>query len=99
MSSAQPAIHATTAPRVRLADRLMDAAAALLLLLGIGLFFFARRALDALGTGTYDKPDGVTWVSRADLHAAQSRLAIWVIVVGVLVGIAAAVRHKLRRHA
>jgi hypothetical protein len=81
---------------VRLIDRIWDAIAVLLVIGGVAFFFVARRALTALANGSYDVPAGTSWVSRADLHVAQSRLAIWIIVLGMLVGVVAALRHRLR---
>jgi hypothetical protein len=87
-----------TAPSaaVRFSDRLWDLAALALVLGGVGLFLFARHALDTLGAGTYNVPKGVTYVSRTDLHVAQTRMGIYFIAMGVLVGVAAALRHRFR---
>lgn len=74
----------------------MDASALLLVLGGIGLFAFARNALTEIGAGTRVMPRGVSAVAVADLHVAQSRMGLWVVGLGVLVGVAAAVRHRLR---
>jgi len=82
--------------RPRLADRLWDAAALLFLLAGVALFAYSRRVLTSIGDGTYEMPQGVSAVSRTDLHVAQSRLGMALIVIGVLVGVAAAVRHRLK---
>jgi hypothetical protein len=82
--------------RVRPSDRFWDAAALILVGFGVVLFFFARHALNALAAGTYRTPTGVTFVGRTDLHVAQTRMAIWFIVMGMLVGVTAALRHKLR---
>lgn len=78
-------------------DRVTDAAALLLVLGGIGLFAYARHALTGIGQGTYEMPKGVSAVAVADLHVAQSHLGLWIVGVGVLVGIAAALRHRLRQ--
>jgi len=80
----------------RLTDRIWDAAALVLVMCGIGLFVFARRALTSIGGGTYQMPDGVAAVAQTDRHVAQSRLGLFIIVLGVLLGVVAAVRHKLR---
>lgn len=87
-----------SAPRraVHLSDRLWDIAAVLVAGGGVALFAVARRALNALGAGTYHVPEGVTALSRADLHVAQSRFAIWLVTVGVLIGVVAALRHRTR---
>ena len=78
------------------ADRIIDAAAVLLVAGGVGLFLFARQALTAIGDGTRDMPKGVSAVAVADFHVAQSKMGLWIVAVGVLVGVVAAVRHKLR---
>ena len=77
-------------------DRVWDAAALAFVLGGIGLFAFARRALAGLGAGTYEVPKDVSAVARADFHMAQSRFAIWCIAVGILVGVVAAIRHRMK---
>ena len=78
------------------ADRFIDAIALLMVLGGTAMFFFARSALTGIGEGTRLAPPGTSAVAYADFQVAQSKLGIWVIGVGVLVGIVAAVRHKLR---
>jgi hypothetical protein len=91
---------ATTPPpkraAVRLADRLWDMAALGFVVAGLGLFLVARRALSALGSGTYEVAPGVSYVARTDLHVAQTRLAVWMIALGVTIGVIAALRHQLR---
>jgi hypothetical protein len=89
-------IHTATNPAVRFSDRMWDVAALTLVTGGVGLFLFARQALDRLGAGTYRVPKGVMYVSRADLHLAQTRMAFFFIAMGVLVGVAAALRHRFR---
>jgi hypothetical protein len=81
---------------VRRSDRMWDVVAVLLAAGGVVLFAIARRALNALGEGTYDVPAGISAVSRVDFHAAQSRFAIWLVAVGVLFGVVAAIRHRTR---
>lgn len=78
------------------ADRIIDAAALLLVAGGVGLFLFARQSLTAIGDGTRDMPKGVSAVAVADFHVAQSKMGLWIVAVGVLVGVVAAVRHRLR---
>jgi stage V sporulation protein SpoVS len=77
-------------------DRIVDAAAILLVVGGIGLYAFARHALTGIGEGTWAMPQGVSAVAVADFHVAQSWMGLFVVGLGVLVGIAAAVRHGLR---
>jgi hypothetical protein len=79
------------------ADRVLDATALLMVLGGISLFAFARSALTGIGSGTRAMPDGMSAVTVTDFHVAQSKMGLWIIGLGVMVGIAAAVRHKLRK--
>lgn len=79
------------------ADRLVDAASLLMVLGGVGLFAFARQALTGISNGTRVTPAGMSAVAVTDFHVAQSQMGVWLIALGVMVGIAAAVRHKLRR--
>jgi len=74
-------------------NRIIDASALLLVLGGLALFAFARSALTGIGDGTRTMPEGVSAVAVADFYVAQSTMAVWVIGVGVVVGIVAAVRH------
>ena len=62
---------------------------------GITLFAIARQALNGIGAGTRDMPQGVSAVTVTDFYVAQSKMGIWVIGVGVAVGVVAAVRHWL----
>jgi len=78
------------------ADRIIDATALLMVAGGIGLFAYARQALMSIGDGTRDMPKGVSAVSVADFHVAQSKMGLFVVSLGVLVGVVAAVRHRLR---
>ncbi len=82
---------------VRTRERIADAAAATLLVTGIGLFLFARQSLTALANGTYFVPAGTTYVSRADLHTTQSRLGLWLAATGLAIAIAAALSHSRSR--
>lgn len=82
--------------RPRAADRLLDAVALLMVLGGIALFAFARHALTGIGDGTRVMPKGIPAVTVTDFHVAQSRLGLWVVGSGVVVGLFAAARHKLR---
>lgn len=90
----------TTSPTqdvVRTVDRVLDVAAALLLAGGAGLFFFGRWQLSSLAAGTYQVPSGVSYVSRADLHAGQTNVGIWLVTAGLVVAVVAAVRHVRAR--
>jgi hypothetical protein len=77
-------------------DRVTDAVALLLVLGGIGLFAFARRALTGIANGTREIPEGISAVAVTDLHVAQSTMGLAIVGIGVLVGMVAAVRYKLR---
>jgi hypothetical protein len=79
------------------ADRMMDAASLLMVLGGISLFAFARQALTGIGAGTRDMPSGISAVAVTDFHVAQSRMGLFIVAVGVLVGVVAALRHRLRK--
>jgi hypothetical protein len=77
-------------------DRLIDATALLMVLGGIGLFAFARSALTGIGNGTRKMPEGISAVAVTQFHVAQSSIALWIVGLGVIVGIAAAVRHRVK---
>jgi hypothetical protein len=99
MSLETQAIPGTRGRAVRGADRAWDLLAVLLLSGGLVLFAFGRISLGSLARGTYDEPVGVSWVSRAEHHDAQTRWGGWLIGAGLLVGTVAAGRHALaRRH-
>ena len=85
---------------VHSADRLWDALSMLMIVAGTTLFLLARNGLASLANGTQTLPAGVTsYVQRADYFSAQSSLGLLMIGVGVVVGIAAAIRHAIRRRA
>ena len=87
-------------PGVHAADRLWDALAMLLIITGTTLFLLARSGLTSLANGTHTLPTGVrSYVQRADYFSAQSSLGLALVGVGVAVGLAAAIRHMLRRRA
>jgi hypothetical protein len=79
------------------ADRFVDAIALLMVLGGVAMFAFARTALTGIGNGTRVAPPGTSAVALADFHVAQSKMGLWVVGVGVLVGVVAAVRHRLNQ--
>jgi len=99
--------HGPAAPRsiaargtVHSAERLWDALAMLLIVAGTTLFLLARGGLASLAAGTQALPRGVTsYVQRADYFSAQSSLALGIIGLGVAVGLAATIRHTVRRRA
>jgi hypothetical protein len=81
---------------VRAQERALDIAAALTLGAGVLLFGIARRALGLLADGTYEVPAGVSYVARADFHAAQSRVGLWLVGAGLVIGAIAALQHFRR---
>ena len=82
------------------ADRLWDALAMLLIIAGTTLFLLARSGLTSIASGTHVLPTGVkSYVQRADYFSAQSSLGLALIGVGVAVGLAASIRHPVRRRA
>lgn len=87
-------------PGVHAAERLWDALAALLIVAGTTLFLMARNGLASLARGTGTLPTGMrSYVQRADYFSAQSSLGLTLIGIGVAVGVAASIRHTLRRRA
>ena len=88
----------TTDASVRMAERLWDALAGLLILSGVTLFLLARNGLASIAAGTHVLPPGVpTFVQRADYFSAQSSLGLGMVAVGIAVGLVASIRHALRR--
>jgi hypothetical protein len=87
-------------PGVHAAERLWDALAMLLIIAGTTLFLMARNGLASIANGTHTLPMGVrSFVQRADYFSAQSSLGLSLIGIGVAVGLAASIRHALRRRA
>jgi hypothetical protein len=78
------------------ADRFLDATALLMVLGGIALFAFARNALTGIGGGTRAMPEGMSAVAITDFHVAQSKMGLVIVTLGVIFGVIAAVRHKLK---
>ena len=64
---------------------------------GIALFAFARNALTGIGGGTRAMPAGISAVTVTDFHVAQSKMGLIVVMLGVLTGVVAAVRHRIRK--
>lgn len=85
---------------VHAAERLWDALAMLLIVAGTTLFLMARNGLASLASGTQKLPAGVgSFVQRADYFSAQSSIGLTLIGLGIAVGLAASIRHALRRRA
>lgn len=83
---------------VHSADRLWDALAVLLIVSGVTLFLLARNGLASLAAGTHQLPPGIhSYVQRADYFSAQSSLGLGMTAIGVAIGLAATIRHLLRR--
>jgi hypothetical protein len=74
---------------------MIDAAALFMVLGGIALFALARQALNGIGAGTREMPQGISAVAVTDFHVAQSRMGLFIVGLGMLVGVVAAVRHRL----
>jgi hypothetical protein len=77
-------------------DRIIDAIAILTVLGGIALYAYARKSLIGMGNELPILPKDGTAVALADFYVAQSRMGLFIVSLGVLVGVAAAVRHRLR---
>jgi len=87
-------------PRVHSAERLWDALAMLLIVAGTTLFLMARNGLASLASGPQTLPVGMgSFVQRADYFSAQSTIGLALIGLGITVGVAASIRHALRRRA
>jgi hypothetical protein len=97
MSFESPAVAAARRPPVRASDRAWDVLALVFLMAGVLLFTIGRASLGSLAHETYDVPSGVSWLSRAEHHDAQTRWGAWLIGAGIVVGTAAAGRHALAR--
>ncbi len=81
---------------VRLSDRIFDSAA--LLLLAVGVIFFAagRSSLTRLASGDFQRQEGVSMVTIAERYDGQTRTGLWLIGAGLVAGVAAASRYRLR---
>ena len=79
------------------ANRVLDVTALLMVVGGIVLFAFARSALTGIGNGSRTAPAGMSAITMADFHVAQSKMGLFIVVLGVLLGVIATVRHKLQR--
>ena len=88
----------SSAPAVRVQDRMLDAFAGLTLLSGIMLFGLGRTQLKALANQTYNTPPvGVSWVSRAQLHDSQTRWGALIAGAGLILSVGAAMKHASAR--
>lgn len=75
------------------ADRFVDAIALVMVAGGVVMFASARNSLIGIGNETRLAPPGTTAVAYADLLVAQSTIGRWVVAIGIVVGVFAAVRH------
>ncbi len=83
---------------VRQGDRWLDAVALCVLAAGILLFAVGRASLASLAAQSYrPPPPGVTWVSRAELHDAQTRWGTGLAIGGLILALGAAVKHTAAR--
>ena len=70
----------------------------LLIVAGTTLFLMAGTDWTSLASGTHKLPTGVqSFVQRADYFSAQSSVGLTLIGLGIAVGMAASIRHALRR--
>lgn len=87
-----------TPVRVRPQDRLLDMASLLMVAGGVLLFALGRAQLRSLAANTYaPPPPGVTWVSRAELHDAQTRWGALLAGAGAVLAAGAALKHHAAR--
>lgn len=82
---------------VRFSDRIFDTAAVILLAVGIGFFATGRSSLSRLAAGEFERQEGVSMVTIAERHDGQTRLGLWLIGSGLVVGVAAASRYRFGR--
>lgn len=98
MSLETAAIRDVRADVIRPVDRLLDALSLLILASGVLLYAVGRSSLGQLAANTYQAPpQGVTWVSRAELHDAQTRWGTYLAGAGLVLGVGAAMRHAVAR--
>ena len=76
-------------------DRIIDAASLLMVVVGVGLFAFARYALTGIANGSRTAPEGMSAVAVTDLHVLQSTMGLWITGLGLFVGLVAFVRHRV----
>ncbi|HJU75521.1 MAG TPA: hypothetical protein VJ717_17385 [Gemmatimonadaceae bacterium] len=86
---------------VRPRDRLLNVVASICILSGAGLFFLARRALSEIAEGelALSSESALTNVAFTDSVVLRSRVGLWLVVVGAILAVAAAISHRFRRSA
>jgi hypothetical protein len=94
-------ITPTVSHPVRSRDRLLNAIAAACIVAGAVLFLLARRTLSQIATGALTLPaaSGMTWVQFTDAVVLRSRIGIWLVVVGAILAVAAAISHLFQKRA
>ncbi|HEX6059287.1 MAG TPA: hypothetical protein VFZ11_09760 [Gemmatimonadaceae bacterium] len=84
--------------RVRAADRVRDAVAALCLVGGAALYLYAGARIRALASGELSPPPGSSHVAELDRRmaplTAMSRTGLALVLLGVGVGVWSFVRHR-----
>jgi hypothetical protein len=88
-----------TMATVSRADRLVDYAALVILVIGVALYLDAGTRLRAISTLSYEHPGprGRSAVAAADRARYESYAGIGMAVAGCLVGVASAMRHSRRQ--
>lgn len=82
--------------QVRFSDRVFDAAAVLLLVIGVSFFAVGRSSLTRLAAEEFERQDGVSMVAIAERYDGQTKLGLWLIGTGLVAGVVAASRYRLR---
>lgn len=86
---------------VRPRDRLLNMVAGVCIVSGTALFFLARRTLSTIASGGMSIPagSGMTHVAFTDSVVLRSRVGLWLVVVGTILAVAAAISHRFARRA
>lgn len=86
-------------PDVRRRDRLVDAVALLLILIGLALYVDSQVRFRAIMRFSYKHPGprGVSQLAAADYARYEASTAFGLVPLGAAVGIAAAIRHARRK--
>jgi hypothetical protein len=86
-------------PDVLRRDRIMDAVAMLLILLGVALYVDSQLRFRAITNYTWQHPGprGASQLVAADHARYEANTAFGLVAVGAVVGIASAVRHSRRK--
>jgi len=86
-------------PDVLRRDRIMDAVAMLLILVGAAVYMDSQLRFRAIMRYSWQHPGprGVSQVKAADLARYEANTAFGLVTLGAAVGIVAAVRHSRRK--